>query len=71
MAAYVSGYDKSSGCVSFTISSPSDISKLPTTILSGSDELKEVRPIPGGDAICISNGEVYLLDAEDNTWKMI
>ena len=71
MAAYVSGVDKESGCVSFTISSPSDISKLPTTISPGIDELKHVNPIPGGDVLCISSSEVYVLDIEDNTWKTI
>lgn len=71
MAAYVSGVDKGTGCTSFTISSPADISKLPTTVSAGTDELKYVNPIPGGDALCISTSEIYVLDAEDDTWKVI
>ena len=55
----------------FTLSTASDISKLPTLTTGGSDELSYMGPVKmGSTAFVIATSSVYMLD-EDNTWKAI
>lgn len=70
MAAICSDFNEKTNYASFTISTPTDVGKLPTNTSNGTDELKYIRPIVGGDAICMSTGDVYMLDADDSTWKI-
>lgn len=64
--------EKSFNVYSFIASNDDEITKLPTTKTKGQDNLSIYRSVGhGSTCLCISTGNLYILDGETDIWTKL
>ena len=66
-------HDANTNIPTFTCSTTSDVSTLPTTHNYGTFPNAKIygKAPHGSTCLVLSTSEVYMLDGEDDTWKVI